>query len=63
MEKIQESALVGVKIYPHATYIGIYRRETYDDGTISSLEMKDSREHRWIHRGNPEKIISRLSRR
>lgn len=63
MEKIREAALVEVRIYPHATKIGIYRREIYDDGTITTLEMKDGRQHSWIHRGHPERIISRLSRR
>lgn len=63
MEKIQEAVLIGVRIYPHATNIGIYRREVYDDGTISTLEIRNGREHCWIHRGHPEKIVARLSRR
>jgi hypothetical protein len=63
MGKIQHAALVEVKIYLHATAVGISRREMYDDGTISTLEMKNGKEYRWIHCGDPERIMSRITRR
>lgn len=50
-------------IYPFATEFGINRREEYDDGTFSTLEIWNGRPRCWYHGGDPEKIIARISRR